>query len=544
MKKRFFILLLVLIMTFSANSATAYASGGNTSAGSSDQETETKDIYNSGQEITTGAVYNSSQGIATAAVYNSSKAKPKPGSYKIIYKLNGGKNNPKNPKTYKRNARTITLRKPTKPGYTFVGWYRTKNFKKKITTIKRSSRGNITVYAKWTANNYCVSFKANRGSGSMASNMNCTYGKSYSLPNCTFTRDGYNFIGWNTAPDGSGTSFDNKARIKNLTQKKNGKVTLYAQWEYNSDTDYLGIKKDADTSNSVSFNIDDYKIIPNDGKDDTDAINEALGDASDQGVPIVVYLRSGTYDVSVEASGYTCAIKMRSNVTLKLAGDAVLRVKREPMKQCSGVIGFFNVQNSTVSGGKIIGTGDIGVGEDCYGIWVKSSKNVTIQNMEITGNQCDGIYLSPQQVTESYSIGNNGINIIGCRIHDNERNNISIVDADSVTIKGCNIYNPGERQPACGICVEPNRHDCSGDKICKDILIQETTISTGRSGNDWRYRTFYTYDNTDSGYHVAENVIIEHCTLTGYLGNYNGKNVQISKDTRINGTIDGQINRY
>lgn len=69
--------------------------------------------------------------------------------YKVTYKLNGGKNHKKNPKTYKVTSSTITLKKPARRGYTFKGWYSDKKCKKKVTKIKKGSTGNKVLYAKW-----------------------------------------------------------------------------------------------------------------------------------------------------------------------------------------------------------------------------------------------------------------------------------------------------------------------------------------------------------------------------------------------------------
>ena len=85
-------------------------------------------------------------------------------SYKITYNLNGGVNNVKNPEFYNgKNA--IKLAKPTREGYSFVGWYFDKKFKKKATSIKK---GNVKVFAKWKPNIYNVKFNANGGKGKMA----------------------------------------------------------------------------------------------------------------------------------------------------------------------------------------------------------------------------------------------------------------------------------------------------------------------------------------------------------------------------------------
>lgn len=152
-------------------------------------------------------------------------------TYKITYKLDGGKNNKSNPATYKKTTKTITLKNATKTGYTFKGWYSDKNFKNKVTSIKKGSTGNKTLYAKWEANKYTIKFNGNGSTGGkMSSLTNCKYGKSYKLTANKFKKSGYTFVGWNTKKNGSGKTYKNKQSIKNLTSKNGGTVTLYAQW--------------------------------------------------------------------------------------------------------------------------------------------------------------------------------------------------------------------------------------------------------------------------------------------------------------------------
>ena len=59
---------------------------------------------------------------------------------------------------------------------------------------------------------------------------NAAYGKAYTLRANAFVMDGYEFTGWNTQPDGSGTSYADMESVMNLTTKNGGTVTLYAQW--------------------------------------------------------------------------------------------------------------------------------------------------------------------------------------------------------------------------------------------------------------------------------------------------------------------------
>ena len=116
----------------------------------------------------------------------------------------------------------------TRIGYTFIGWntevdgsgttyYNEQNI---------SIDSDLTLYAQWTPI-YTITFNANGGSGSMSSET-VSSGSSVSLPANTFTRSGYEFVGWNTNADGYGVPYTNGQRI---TPSRN--ITLYAQWKKN-----------------------------------------------------------------------------------------------------------------------------------------------------------------------------------------------------------------------------------------------------------------------------------------------------------------------
>ena len=90
-----------------------------------------------------------------------------------------------------------------------------------------------------TPDTYTISYASNGGSGSM-SNTTCTVGSSCTLRSNTFTRSGYEFLGWATTSTGAPV-YDNAESVTNLTS--GGKtVTLYAAWgqitNYTSATSY------------------------------------------------------------------------------------------------------------------------------------------------------------------------------------------------------------------------------------------------------------------------------------------------------------------
>ncbi len=76
---------------------------------------------------------------------------------------------------------------------------------------------------------YKIKFDANGGSGNMDP-IDATYDTEYTLPKSTMTHSTKIFDGWNTEKEGNGDSYDDEAKVKNLTATDGGEVTLYAQW--------------------------------------------------------------------------------------------------------------------------------------------------------------------------------------------------------------------------------------------------------------------------------------------------------------------------
>lgn len=154
-------------------------------------------------------------------------------TYKITYKLKGGKNHKGNPTKYTVTTAKITLKKPTRTGYTFGGWYSDSKYKtKKVTQIAKGSTENKTLYAKWTANQYTIKFDGNGATGGKMKNLkNRKYDTSYKLTANAYKKTGYKFDSWNTKKNGKGKKYANKAKVKNLIAMNGKTVTLYAQWK-------------------------------------------------------------------------------------------------------------------------------------------------------------------------------------------------------------------------------------------------------------------------------------------------------------------------
>ncbi len=116
-----------------------------------------------------------------------------------------------------------TIPTPSKPGYTFDGWYTALSGGTKVTSSTIVTNiSNHTLYARWTAKTYTISYDANGGT-TPTSSKTVTYASTYgTLP--TPARTGYTFDGWYTYASG-GTKI-----TSNTTVSITANQTLYAQW--------------------------------------------------------------------------------------------------------------------------------------------------------------------------------------------------------------------------------------------------------------------------------------------------------------------------
>ena len=96
-------------------------------------------------------------------------------------------------------------------------------------------KGDVTVdlYPEWIANTYTVKYNGNGENSGTTPSSSHTYDTAKNLTANGYIKNGYQFVGWNTQANGSGTSYSDKQSVKNLTATNGGTVTLYAQWKVN-----------------------------------------------------------------------------------------------------------------------------------------------------------------------------------------------------------------------------------------------------------------------------------------------------------------------
>ena len=147
--------------------------------------------------------------------------------YSVNYELGGGIQNSQNPESYTVESNTVTLLDPTRVGYTFSGWYSDVSFTSPITEISAGSTGNLTLYAKWEANQNTLYFDPN-GAGGEIYSITVPTDALINLPDNPFVREGYTFLGWkNSNSINEGAAYYNNGAYQMGT---NASYTLYAVW--------------------------------------------------------------------------------------------------------------------------------------------------------------------------------------------------------------------------------------------------------------------------------------------------------------------------
>ncbi len=167
--------------------------------------------------------------------------------YSVIYAGNGstGGTAPTDAGTYNIGD-TVTIKSAgslVKTGYSFNGWNTAADGSGTSYAVADSETmgaNNMTFYAQWTANDYSVTYAGNGSTGGTAPTDAGTYniGDNVTIKSAgSLVKTGYTFSGWNTATDGSGTSY---ADGEVMTLGVSG-VTLYAQWQMIIDVDLKGL---------------------------------------------------------------------------------------------------------------------------------------------------------------------------------------------------------------------------------------------------------------------------------------------------------------
>lgn len=147
--------------------------------------------------------------------------------WKVSYNANGGTGAPgSQTKNINVDLKLSTI-KPTRTGYTFLGWSTSKTASSASYSpgATYSSNAALTLYAVWKINTWTVKYDANGGTGAPSSQTK-TYGQTLKLSTTKPTKKDYNFLGWGTSTESTTIEYEAGADYTNNTA-----ITLYAIWE-------------------------------------------------------------------------------------------------------------------------------------------------------------------------------------------------------------------------------------------------------------------------------------------------------------------------
>lgn len=183
---------------------------------------------------------------------SSSISIPAKTKYTVSYNPNGGSGAPSSQTKWYGTTLTLSTTKPTRSGYTFMGW----GISTTDTSVNYAAGGSYTanasdtLYAVWKKT-IKLSYNANGGSGApsaqSASVYNATTSKTFTISTTKPTRSGYNFLGWHTSSTATSATYKAGGSITLSTSD-----TLYAVWQKATYT----IKYNANGGNLPKANSD------------------------------------------------------------------------------------------------------------------------------------------------------------------------------------------------------------------------------------------------------------------------------------------------
>jgi uncharacterized repeat protein (TIGR02543 family) len=226
-------------------------------------------------------------------------------NYKITYNNLDGAINPNTITNYTVTSDSIELKDPTKEHYLFGGWYNTNN--KKVTEIPKGSTGDCVLTAKWTPEEYSITYD------NVTAKENPNKITSYNVETSTITlanpkRSGYVFLGW----------YDQTGKKVGKIQKGSfGNLTLSAKWSTNVHTvTYKGVDGATNPNIVTEFSVESDTF--------------ELKDASKKG-----YVFDGWYD----EKGF-----LVTQIEKGTDNDVILIAKWTPVEY---TINYSNVDNAT-----------------------------------------------------------------------------------------------------------------------------------------------------------------------------------------------------
>lgn len=162
-----------------------------------------------------------------------------PIAYRITFDANGGKGTMEAQRLVFDQADHLHVNQFSRTGYLFAGWSTQADGKgaryadlQEVLNLSSTPNDTIALYAQWMPISYYIVFDAQGGSGTMADQL-LLYDQAEALQQNTLQRTGYRWVTWNTHPSLPETSYTDGEVVKNLAERANETVVLYAIWTAN-----------------------------------------------------------------------------------------------------------------------------------------------------------------------------------------------------------------------------------------------------------------------------------------------------------------------
>lgn len=423
-------------------------------------------------------------------------------------------------------APSLTLPTPTRTGYEFLGWNTAPDVGESTSNITgnyQPTEEEITFYAQWRILNYNVQYNANGGTGAPAAQTK-VYGENLTLSNTTPTKNAatttykvtfkangpstpdssqnggvtttYTFSKWNTAQNGSGTSYN-----RGGTYSANAAVTLYAQWTSSSQTtsvtlptltwegdrSFLGWYTAASGGNKVGDSGDSYTPTSN--------------------VTLYAHWNIGTYNVTYNANGGSSTPTAQTKV---YGENLTLRGAISKNSSSTTYTITFNAQGGTSKTSSLTATKTItytfagwntaadGTGTTyaasgtysantavtLYAKWTESSStsSVILPDIQRTGYTFNGWYTAASGGTRKGGIGSSYTPTDNTTLYAQWTVNTYTI---SYNINGGDTAAPQSQSSNYGGSITIN----NGNGLTRNMVIGQRTLVNGYIFNGWNTQT-------------------------------------------------------
>jgi len=294
------------------------------------------------------------------------------------------------------------------------------------------------------------------------------------------------------------------------------------------------------------IDVKDYGAKGDGITDDTNSINEAIDSIRYSGG--LIRFPEGTYAVSTQPwQSYAINLINAQDVSILMDSNTVIYHDKDITGQMRGVFCIDGAQNVNIFGGTIncdrANVGNYKEYDDYFGIMIARSDGVNINGIRIVDSMGDGIYLGKGSLSDI----NKNINITNCSIEGSRRNNISLVNVDTITIEGCNIEGArGYHMPnvdyavgGTGIDVEPNIKD---NQYAMNITINGCVFSRNRSD-------FGIHCHVGKQCKHSRNILINGCSFDDLIYIQCGSNIKFTNTvkkpaTYYNESTGGWITKF